>query len=110
MVQQSNVQADRGIRDSGNRYRQFLLRSAAWFRKPLVAYVVIAFAISFSFHELEHHTDRQLGKALYLTCLRNNDVRTQFNEQLLVLESETSPHKTRVRLLKLADCSRVPRP
>jgi len=110
MVQEPNVQADRGIRDSCNNRRHLLPKLASWFRKPLVAYIVIAFSISFSFHELEHHTDRQLARALYQSCIRNNLIRAQVNDQLLVLESEVRGRKLDARPLKLADCSRIPRP
>lgn len=110
MVQQSNVQANRGIRNNRNRISRALSKLARWCRKPLVAYVVIAFAISLSFHELEHRTDRQLARALVTSCLRSNAVRAQFNEQLIALEAEIKPHEPKVRLLKFADCSKLPRP
>lgn len=110
MVQEPNVQTDRGIRNSHNCGRKLLSRLARWSRKPLVAYVVIAFAISFSFHELEHHTDRQLARAVYTNCLRSNAVRQQINDQLVALEAEIKPRKTRAHLLELTDCSRIPRP
>lgn len=110
MVQQSNVQANRGIRDDHNSDRRFIPWLARWCRKPLVAYVVIAFAISLSFHELEHRTDRQLARALVTSCLHSNAVRAQFNEQLIALEAEIKPHERKVRLLKFADCSTLPRP
>lgn len=105
MAKSISVQKDRSVCDRGRRSR-FILYLIAICRKPLIAYAVIAFAISFGFHELEHHTDRQLAKSLYDTCLQTNRVRAQVNSELIKLNN------VRVRLhpLPLNDCSKIPNP
>lgn len=81
----------------------------------LTAYVVIAFAISFGFHELSVRSDHRLQSAITQQCKNENELRVEHNTQLEVLVAEFNrklPNQRRVvsvPYLPFANC-RVPKP
>lgn len=83
-------------------------------RRPLVAYIAIAFAISFGFHELEQHADKQIVHAIREGCERGNVIRTEFNNQLLVLQEQLRRGSIKgsvvINPIPMTDCRRIPKP
>lgn len=89
----------------------FLNRCA---HSQILAYVTIAFAISFGFHELEHRTDSQLANAVRIECHRENVLRDQTNARLAALkrslDGQAKGLVVHVKHLPQADCKHIPKP
>jgi hypothetical protein len=79
-------------------------RAVEFCRRPLVAYVIIAFSIGFGFHELENRTDRQLAKSIVESCHQSNQIRIDVNRQLRTLKLGTPADKPQPVTIPLADC------
>lgn len=108
MAQEHNLQAIRRVLNR-NRLSLYVVRVVEICRRPLIPYVVIAFAIAFGFHTLEQRTDHQLAVAIHESCLRGNAIRVQLNQRLTIV-AEDLKGKPRPHLIPLADCNKTPRP
>lgn len=100
------VQKDGGVRGS-SKLRTFVIRLAALSRKAIVAYVIIAFAISFGFHILETHTDHQIESVIKNACLRGNVLRGQINQDRRIIVRD---HHVSIRLISKVNCDKITKP
>lgn len=99
MANGPSVQVDRVV-SRRRRIADVLLRLV---RRQVVAYVVIAFAVSFGFHIEEKRTDRHLHTMIVRSCQQRNDVIQEANSRLMVL-AEANPL---VVPIEYVDCTRL---
>lgn len=101
----------RGIRD----WPEYVL---AVIRRPLAAYILIAFSISFAFYMVERHADERIVQATRSSCYRGNDLRRESNKRMAIFrraaittddnrDSTLSKQLDGLKLITLIDCKKA---